>query len=184
MHTVVRLKVMNEPDPKRKLPLKRLAAAENDIAREERRTKRRNEPDMETEANIPRYLRREKPKSNLTRNTLLATLGVIILVFALGFLAQPEPTPVIPKGTKVTKGLAILGAPRGYTAEIQKGSQTIKSESDTDKDGFVWFKDLPIGEYMVLLSAPGYKESTFPVSLRIKTGKVVNYSTDTDLKKQ
>jgi len=175
---------MNEPDPKRKLPLKRLAAAENDIAREERRTKRRSEPGMETEENIPRYLRREKPQSQLTRNTLLASVGVIILVFGLGFLAQPEPVPVVPKGTKVTKGLAILGAPRGYTAEIQKASKTIKSESDTDKDGFVWFKDLPMGEYMVVLSAPGYKENAFPVSLRIKTGKVVNYSTDTDLKKQ
>jgi hypothetical protein len=175
---------MNEPDPKRKLPLKRLAAAENDIAREERRTKRRSDPEIETEENIPRYLRREQPKSHLLRNTLLASVAVLVLVFALGFLAQPEPTPVVPKGTKVNKGLAILGAPRGYTAEIQQESQTIKSESDTDKDGFVWFKDLPTGEYMVVLSAPGYKENTFPVSLSTKTGKVVKYSTDTDLKKQ
>jgi hypothetical protein len=176
---------MNEPDPKRKLPLKRLAAAENDIVREERRTKRRNEPDMEmeAEADIPRYLRREKPQSHLIRNTLLASLGVLVLVFGLGFLVQPEPAPVIPKGTKVTQGLAILGAPRGYTAEIQQESKTIKSESDTDKDGFVWFKALPMGDYTVVLSAPGYKENQFPVSLRTKTGKVVNYSTDTDLKK-
>jgi hypothetical protein len=176
---------MNEPDPKRKLPLKRLAAAENDIVREERRTKRRNDPEMETEAeaDIPRYLRREQPKSHLIRNTLLASLAVLCLVFGLGFVVQPEPAPVVPKGTKVTQGLAILGAPRGYTAEIQQESKTIKSESDTDKDGFVWFKDLPMGEYMVVLSASGYKESTFPVSLRTKTGKVVNYSTDTDLKK-
>jgi hypothetical protein len=175
---------MNEPDPKRKLPLKRLAAAENDIVREERRTKRRNEPDLEMEEDIPRYLRRERPQSHLVRNTLLASLGVLILVFGLGFLVQPEPVPMIPKGTKVTQGLAILGSPRGYTAEIQKESKTIKSESDTDKDGFVWFKDLPMGEYTVLLSAPGYKESQFPLSLRTKTGKVVSYSTDTVLKKQ
>lgn len=173
---------MNEPDPKRKMPLKRLEAAANDIVREERRAKRRVEPQVEE--NIPRYLRREQPKSNLIRNTLVASLGVLVLVFGLGFLAQPEPTPVVPKGIKVNRGLAILGAPRGYTAAVKRESATLKSESDTDKDGFVWFKDLPIGEYNLALSAPGYRESEFPVSLRTKTGKVVNYSTDTDLKKE
>jgi len=180
----------NQPPRKRPMPIRRFEEAADDLAAEERNGRGRGSlqpTSPEEEADLPRYLRRDRESGsgNLVRIALFATLGLMFLVFVSAYFVGGEPAPKIPANVKVDRGLAVLARPRGLRAELKSGSRTVASLVDDDRDGFIWFQNAAPGAYTLSLSAEGYqKRDLAGVQVPSSGGKTVEFSTDTDLKKK
>lgn len=186
-------KTMTEPLPpkrperKRPLPLRRFEDFAED---EEQESVAKEEVDTDK---LPSYLRRRAPTGEGNRLVLVSlglTFGLFVVGVAAAYLFAPPPIPVIPVGTSVDRGLSVLASPPGYTAALLKtgGANNLLTSSDTDRDGFVWFKTipskgLPPGNYLLELSAPGYTAKRIPVTLVEGRPLKLSYTTQTALQK-
>ncbi|MBW4696701.1 MAG: carboxypeptidase-like regulatory domain-containing protein [Aphanocapsa lilacina HA4352-LM1] len=183
------------PERKRPMPMRRFEEAAETLAEEEGKTRKQPLDDPLADADLPRYLRRDHQNTgSLVRISLVATGILTVAIVAVAFLTRPDPSPEVPTGIKLDRGLAVLASPRGYTATLYPPGATKKllslqdGQSGDDKDGFIWFKALPsravpAGNYVLDISAPGYKNRRLPVTVQAGKPVRIGYNTNTALEK-
>ncbi|WP_041243899.1 hypothetical protein [Gloeobacter kilaueensis] len=179
------------------MPMRRFEEAAETLEEEEGKSRRPAADELLDSEDLPRYLRRTPQQSTggLVRFSLIATGVLTIFLAALAFVLRPEPNPVLPDGVKIKQGVAVLASPRGFTATLDApgtGSRLLMIEdgrgSDKERDGFIWFKDVPsrtvpAGNYALELSAPGYQKQRLPVTVAAGRPQLLGYNTLTALKK-
>ncbi|BAC89069.1 carboxypeptidase-like regulatory domain-containing protein [Gloeobacter violaceus] len=187
----------HRPERKRPMPMRRFEEAAETLDEEEKKTRKPLKDDPLADAEVPRYLRRDTQNTgSLVRLSLVATGFLTVAIVGVAFLTRPEPNPEVPAGTKPDRGLVVLASPRGYTATLYPpgavGAKKLVSlqdgQSGDEKDGFVWFKDLPsravpAGNYVLDIATPGYKNRRLPVTVQAGKPARVGYNTNTALEK-
>jgi hypothetical protein len=110
----------------------------------------------------------------------IALLAVLIFAPATWACWQTTDSPIKLHNTDIKVHFAYIGkAMPGAPVSLWSRRKGTISRVNTDQDGWVIFKDIPAGEYKVILQSPSYE--TFDVVLdsigAVKTSMAVHFDT-------